>query len=138
MMLQLLGLFTVAVGLSQIRRLFGRPSLIAKVTAWFGRLASTFGPPRTISMHASAGGFAIVGGEARLIRGVGPDASLERRIAVLEENLNLLRDETDSRVQELRKGLVSIKERAARETQERETEDKKTAKKIGLVSRICG
>ncbi len=63
-----------------------------------------------------------------------PDASIERRLAVLEENLRALRDEMDAKVQDLRKRMASIKEQAERESREREVEDQKMAAKIEEVA----
>ena len=116
------------------RRLFGRPSLIAKIVGWFQRLAAAFTPAKPITVQASAGGVAIAGGEARLVRGVSPGAPVEQRLSVLEENVNLLRDEMDTKVHGLRRELAGVKESIQHESKERQVEDQKTARKIEEVA----
>src|SRR3989304_5155408 len=54
-MLPVLGLATVAIGLSQVRRVFGRPSLQQKILAWFRQVAAAFRRPKPITVEAKAG-----------------------------------------------------------------------------------
>lgn len=122
--LQVFGLGTVAGGLSRIRRDFDRPSLLEKVFAWLRQLGATFRRPTPIALEAHAGGFFTVSGEARLIHKAGPDSSLDRRVAILEENLNRLRDELDAKDQKIRNDLSTLtgtieEERRAREMEAR-------------------
>jgi hypothetical protein len=135
MMLQIFGLSTVAIGLSQMRRLFGRPSLSARIFAWFGRLVAAFTLRKPITGEGClVGGGSTLTGEGRVVRGVRAGAPLEERVSVLEDNLERLRDELDSRVQRLKQGLATVKENIDRETQERQVEDQKTARKIEEVA----
>lgn len=129
-MLQLLGLATVAIGLGKTRRLFRQPSLMARVLGWFARLTAAFTAPRSISAEAAAGGYAIVGAEAGLIHGAGPGASVEQRLSILEENVNRLRDELDTKVQGLRQELAGVKETVQRESWERKAEYRETRRMI--------
>jgi len=132
--LQILGLSTVALGLRQVRRMFNRPSVSAAMLGWLRRLAATFTGPKPISLQASFGAFATMTGEARLIRGVRPGATLDERVSILEENLKLLRDELDSRLQGVRRELGTVKESIERESQERRVAGEKTARKIEEVA----
>ncbi len=134
MILQFLGLVTVAIGLSQMRRLFGRPSLIARVFGWLERLAAAFGRPKSYTLEASAGSYVVVGEEARLVRGVGPGASVEQRLSILEENVSHLRDEVDTKVQGLRQEVATVKESIQRESQERQAGDQELRRTIEEVA----
>jgi bifunctional DNA-binding transcriptional regulator/antitoxin component of YhaV-PrlF toxin-antitoxin module len=133
-MLQVLGLATVAWGLSEMRRLFHRPSLRARIFGWFRRLAAAFRAPKLISGQASVAGRATVSAEARVVLGVRPGAPLEERVKVLEENLNRLRDEQDTKVQEIRRELSTVREDMQRESQERQAADEKTVRQIEEVA----
>jgi len=132
--LQILGLSMVAIGVKKMRRMFDRPSLGAGILTWLRRLAASFTGPKPISLQASAGAFAMTGGDVRLIRGVRPGATLDERVSILEENLKLLRDELDTRLQGVRQELGTVKESIERESQERRVADEKTARKIEEVA----
>jgi hypothetical protein len=73
-------------------------------------------------------------GEARVIRGVGPGATLDERVSTLEKNLTLLRDELDTKLQGLRRELGTVKESIEHESQERRAADEKTGRKIEEVA----
>jgi hypothetical protein len=88
--LEVLGIATVAVGLREVRKRFGRPSFRQEVLAWFQQIAAVFGPPKAYGLRAEVGGIAITGGKARLVHRAGPGASLESRVAILEEGLERL------------------------------------------------
>jgi len=132
--LQILGLSTVALGLRQMRRMFDRPSVGAAILRWLRRFAAAFTGPKSISAQASLVGVATMTGELRVIRGVGPGATLDQRVSILEENLKLLRDELDTRLQGVRQELGTVKESIERERQERRVADEKTARKIEEVA----
>lgn len=78
-LLEMFGLATVAFGLSEVRRSFGRPSIRQKLLAWFRQVASAFRPPKPITAQAGAVGMAMVAGKARAIISAGPDSPLDRR-----------------------------------------------------------
>jgi hypothetical protein len=130
LILELLGLMTVVVGLSETRRLFGRAPLSARVMDRFRRLVGSFKRAEPIDLEASAGGMANAGGELSLIHSAGPDSSLERRLSILEEEVNRLRKEFGTKVDKLRQELIRVEATIDRERQERHDEDLKTAKKL--------
>lgn len=129
-MLQIFGLGTVAIGLSQVRRSFGRPSLVEKVVAWLRQLAAAFLPPKPITLQAHIRGVATASGEARAIVRAGPGASLDRRVTILEENLNQLRDEIDARENKVRTELSTVKAAVEQEQRARETEARQLSKQM--------
>lgn len=133
-MLQIFGLATVAIGLSEMRRLFNRPSLGARIFGWFGRFAAAFKAPKLISVGAFGAGGATVSGEARVVLALGPGASLEERVKVLEENLNRLREELDAKLQEIRRELSTVREGMQRESHERQAADEKRDRQIEEVA----
>jgi len=124
-LLEMFGLATVALGLSEVRRSFGQPSIWQKLLAWARQVASAFRPPHPITLQAGAVGMAIVAGKARAIVGAGPDSSLDRRVAILEENLNRLRDEVDGIESEIKKEAGAVKDALIRERQARDNELRK-------------
>jgi hypothetical protein len=130
MMLQIFGLGTVAIGLSQVRRSFGRPSLVEKVVAWFRQLVAAFLPPKPITGQANAGGVVTVAGEARVVVRAGPDASLDRRVTILEENLDRLRDEIDAKESKVRTELSTVKAAVEQEQRARETEARRLSSQM--------
>lgn len=129
-MLQVFGLGTVAVGLSQVRRSFGRPSLLEKIVAWFRQLATAFLLPKPITVQANAAGLAMVAGEASVVVIAGPGASLDRRVALLEENLNRLRDEVDAKENKIRKELSTVRGAVEQEQRAREREGHQISSKM--------
>lgn len=133
--LQLLGLVTVAIGLSQMRQLFGRPSVSAAVVGWFGRLANAFTVPEPITGEGFlAAGHATLTGKGRVVHGIKPGAPLEERVSVLEKNLDLLRDELDAEVDRLQRKLTAVEASIDREKQVRQEEDAKTVRRIEEVA----
>lgn len=122
--LQIFGLGTVAAGLSKIRRYFCRPSLIDGVLAWLQQIRATFRRPPPVTFEAHAEGFTAVSGEAGLIHKAGPGSSLDRRVTILEENLNRLHDQLSAKEEKTRNDLSTLRgaiddERRARETEAR-------------------
>lgn len=134
MFLQVFGLCTVAVGLSKMRRLFRQPSLGTRVRDWCRQLVSVFTPPRPVSIQASAASAATMTGEVRAIIRAGPGTPLEHRVSLLEQNLDRLRDELDSKAQKLGREIDQTKQSVQHESQERRVENEKMARKIEEVA----
>lgn len=130
MVLQIMGLATVAIGLSQVRQLFGRPSLLWKVLTWFRRIAAAFCRPKPTVVQANTGTIAIRSGRARVMVRASPEDSLDRRVALLEENLYRLQDEVDAKEKEFKKELGTVRDALGQEQRSRETEDRKVSAKL--------
>jgi len=90
---QLLGILTVVSGLRDKRRLFNRPSLVESIRLWIHRRPRWGAKQQTISVAGT--GSIQISGSARVSvwRGVPADASVEARLAALEENLATLKTE---------------------------------------------
>jgi hypothetical protein len=132
MLLQLLGVGTVAVGLSQTRRLFGRASAVQRVGSWLSRLWSVVAPSRSATVHAvaAAAGAVALTGSARARVGAGPDTPLDRRVAILEENHNLLQQRVDQQEIETGKRVQAVRTEIQAERRAREAEHRLTAGKL--------
>jgi hypothetical protein len=135
--LQILGLATVASGLSEMRRYFGRPSLREKFCGWLKQIAAVFKRPQTATYDdgLSLGGTTYGGsGSERFIYSAGPEASLEERISVLEKNLDRLRDEFEGEVKPLRQDVGGLRRDIKSEIQARRAEHQEMEKKIEQVA----
>jgi len=101
LVLELLGILVVARGLSESRKLFGRPSLYQSFLRWTER-RPRFGAPKYV-LNAEGSCFAVNGSDSAMARGfVGTSAhTLEERIVLLERRLNL----ADTQIQEGRRKL---------------------------------
>ncbi len=134
-MLQLLGLLAVAYGLHQMRRRFGRPTLVAIIRDWVARLARAFRRPEPVTLRGSAiASAATVSAELRVRRGVPPGASIEQRVAALQENFDLLQSELDSKLLEVKKRLAELDQSVRQEERERSIGDSKTLKQLEEVA----
>jgi hypothetical protein len=99
LVLQLLGVLTVAWGISETRAMFGRPSILSKVKAWLSEA------PFLKSQHGSGTARASVGGltvKARgyATHGAGENPTIESRLLALEENLGIVHQRITGLAQE--------------------------------------
>ena len=86
--MELLGLVAVAVGLSKLRREFGRPSLFDSVGRWFRDLPAIFRKQHPRIITGAGGISASVGfGSASLTVKAGPGSPIERRVELLEKEI---------------------------------------------------
>jgi len=123
-LLQVFGVINVAIGLRETGRLFpGRPSTVHGVRDWLGQVVAAFRPPQPIAAQAQAGGMAFTGGKARMRRGVGADASVDHRLAVLEANLNALQEEMDAELRDLATKINRVRTDLGAERDERKKAD---------------
>lgn len=131
MVLQLMGLATVAVGLSQTRRLFGCPSSAAKAMSWVRRLGAVFGRSNAITGQAYvSSGEVRMSGSARVRIGATPDAPMERRVEVLEQNYALFQAEFDASVAQAANALQGLRSALGPESSARQAEANATAAKL--------
>ncbi len=111
LVLQLLGLGTVAFGISNTRRLFHQPSLLKRGREFLGRLAAAFRAPTIVEASGVAAGRSYVTGVARATLGAHPNATLEERVAHLEQGLEDLRKDTHEDLKRVRDGLLATTNR---------------------------
>lgn len=90
--LQLLGITTVAWGISETRALFGHPSVSSKVKAWFSRFPFLSREPIVGSMNATLSFDFICNARGYTMHGPGIPPTIESRVDALEKNLILIQD----------------------------------------------
>ena len=100
LLLQLLGIATVLHGISNTRKLFGHPSLLATALSWLRAFPKLHPPPITI-IGAGVLEDATAFGRATVRQQAGPNAGLEHRVRVLEENFKSM----DGRATELQQQI---------------------------------
>ena len=132
MFLQISGLFTVAFGIKKMRKLFRLPT---KVGDWFQNLKSVFKKSgQDVTLRVQDGIVTIDGGEVRPHISAPVGASLERRIEILEENLNRLREELDQRAQRFQDKLTFVERQILEEGDQRQAADKAISLQIEEVA----
>jgi hypothetical protein len=134
-LLQLFGVGTVALGIRQTRRQFGRPGVLAHALEW----ARSFPPVKTSESRGSVA--TTLSGFHAAARGYGwrnapAGASAEDRLVVVEENLSGLLKRFDATEKELRDAMSAQKaeletEKAARAEADREISGRLEAAETG-------
>ena len=110
--LQLLGVMTVAWGISQTRQLFGHPSFVGRLAKWISRFPLRKRNTTIFGSGVSSVSIATMG-RAHITHPVGTSPSLEQLATALSENVRLINDrvsaiesevdkERDTRAAELR------------------------------------
>jgi hypothetical protein len=101
MVLQWLGIGTVAHGVHQTRKLFGRPSLVDSLRQWFSRFPR-WRRPVTVEIGAGALGLGGLSARLHVWSNVDPAAPVEVQLNALKQNaermnerLNQMQDEVD-------------------------------------------
>jgi hypothetical protein len=90
--LELLGIYTVAIGLKGKRELFNKPGFIEHIKSWWNQRPKWNSVTHVINLSAASFGFS--GGSAKISIWHGAqDATVESRLESVEKNLLLIRDE---------------------------------------------
>ena len=93
LVLQLLGVATVVAVLRDKRRVFDRPSLLSHVKSWIAARPHFRQKPLVIAVTGVASGFAVGSASASSWRGCAANSPMDERVAVLESNVESLRNE---------------------------------------------
>lgn len=122
--LQILGIGTVAWGISETRSLYGRKPLFAVARGWVERF-----PLKSRNIVVGAVGIASAAALGRA-RGYGthgtpPNPTVNDRLDVLEKNIEALHDRIGATQKELDDELSKLKSSVSDEAQQREQEDQK-------------
>ena len=135
LILQLMGVFTVGLGLEQTRRLFGVPSLPRSASDWL-RSVPIPRKPRVVNLSAHSAGSTTMFGRLSLRQRAREGASVEERVRVLEQNSAALEgrvDELESqhdRAERDRQAAIGV-ERSERERQIGDLARKLEATEVG-------
>jgi len=129
--LQELGLVTVAIGFTHRWKLFKQPSVLENTRVWFGQLAAAFiSRKKPLTTQPMASNLNMAADIARVVI-TEPNASLDRRVTLLEEQLNGLRDETKKAENAIRSEFIATIEQ---EQRKRETEGAEISRQIKKVA----
>lgn len=121
LVLQLLGVLTIAWGISETRAMFGRPSIGSNIRAWLK--AAPFLRPNhgSATIRVSASG-ATVKARGHATHGAGANPTIESRLHALEKNLEVVHQRITGLAQEydheLRHLANSLREEQASRTQQ--------------------
>lgn len=129
MALQLMGVILVAVGLRDTRQAFDDlPTTLGAIKAWWaGR--PRFGPQHHV-LHAEGASFGTSTVAARARVSAGPDSPLERRVAILEQEVTNLFDELGTLNAEMKKKTDELSDSLKAEGSERAKADEKTKNQL--------
>lgn len=118
--MELLGLIAVAVGLSKLRRQFGRPSLADSVGAWFRELPSVFKKQDTRIITGTANLSVKVHGSMTATVRPGPNSTIDRRVELLEKAVEQLRDDQRRQFDQHERTLAKLTTDLTTEQRDRE------------------
>lgn len=126
--LELLGICTVAVGLGETRKLFGRPTLVDVGLSWFKRFPKFKG--QDYVLNAAAGAYSLGGASvsAFATSNPAPGTPLEKRVSILEESINRAQLQIDQAHRKLEEETRSRSTAIDSERRDREAADQKVQK----------
>ena len=130
--LELCGLFTVAWGLRETRRQFGRPGIGFLVRAWWSRRPRLGGKVVTASATASLGAMSAAG-RAYGWRNVTANATVEERVSALEANVKDVNDRVNTALRELDQEVRTRGEAVKTERSERQHAIQQVERKMEAV-----
>ena len=129
LVLQILGIGTVAWGISETRALYGHKPFYAIFVSWTMRFPLL---GRTIHLKGAmlSGSATISGGRAHGTVGVAPGATLEQRVDALEKNLPLIHARITAAEQDIDKKVQIVADKVSAEEAMRKSEDETLAKRL--------
>jgi hypothetical protein len=131
--LQAFGLLTVAVGIRQLRRMFGKPSMYKNVYNWFQLVVSAF--RKTASVHITGTGCFVAAGDALVASGsISSEMTLEMRVDILEKALNDLREQHAKCIKDLDDNLSRVESLIRDESNKRQLGDTDISKMLEEVA----
>ena len=133
LVLQILGIATVAWGIKETRELFGQPSLLEAGAMWLKSFPPFGGRVISGSGHAVLGSIAS-GRSGYSLAPIDPNSSIDERLAAIEINLNFIHQRITHTQSNLEQKATAISETIKTETAIREQEIEKTHSKIEAAS----
>lgn len=128
MALQLVGFGTVAWGLTQARKQFGKPTITGSFAQWLARRPK-FGPKHVILGAGFATMPSVISG-GRLRTGPRPDASLEERFVMLQRQYEALFDEVGALDTRLAQSKEELSKRIDDEAAARQEADSRNLRQL--------
>jgi DNA-binding FrmR family transcriptional regulator len=108
--LQFCGLLLVARGIAETRQLFGKPTLLERIKAWWRALVAAIKPPKTVHPTIAMTGTAGLSASGTLV------------VAKVVQSLDARVEELERRVGELQGGLDALTRAVQQEAVERTAE----------------
>ena len=130
--LELFGLGTVAWGIRETRRQFGRSDILENFRAWWARRPK-LRQQVVAGAAAFAAGRASVSGTGYASHGTPLNPTLEDRVVALEANVRVANERVGQVQRELHKEVVARDEAFSSERRTREKEDTKIKQKLESV-----
>jgi len=129
LVLQTLGIATVAWGIRETRVLFGRPDIFSLAKKWFRRVPVYGGRVISDSINITLPSLEVHGRD-HVSSSASPNASVEERISVLEKNIQYLNQRIDNTQKEMDQSFGAQSNALKMERQERSTEDQLISAKL--------
>lgn len=132
LVLQVLGIATVAWGISETRAFFGHASVVAKTKSWLTRFPLL---RRNTVIAAGAVSLALLTSKARAhsTHNAGPNPTIEARIESLERNIVLIHDRIASAEKEMDEEFQKVSNALKNEEHARQSEDSEIHKKLEVT-----
>ncbi|WP_420457193.1 hypothetical protein [Rubrivirga sp.] len=124
-LLELLGVLNVAVGLSETRKLFGRPSVFSEAASWLKQLRGALKQPITGTINLSGAASSTSAASGRIIQGLREDAPVEERLKYLEDRYKELRSDFSDTSRRLNQSISAVRDQLSKERRERQEQTDK-------------
>lgn len=132
LLLQLLGITSAAIGIRDTRRMFGKPSFLAQVRAWFNAIPIPW--RRAAIISTSGSGTSSVSSKFMVQGWHGPGDTFESRLSAAEKNLQSLRNLMNRVKSEFDENVRDLSQRIRNESDTREEDDRQLHLKIEAAS----
>lgn len=133
LILQILGVVTVAIGLRDRRQTFQRPGLPRLFLQWFARFPRYAPKPHVISAQGIASAAAVGSAYAFGWHGVPDNATVEERLVVLQKNLDTVRQLALDAQKQAQVEAAKLDSKLEAERREREVSDRALCTKLESV-----
>jgi hypothetical protein len=129
LVLQVLGIGTVAWGIRETRVLFGRPDIFTLSREWIRRFPVYGGRVVTGSGNTTAPA-ATMQGRGYVSAVAGPNATVEARLEAFERNMKYMNDRTDAIQAEMEQNARAQRQALVQEQQTRAKKDQELSAKL--------
>ena len=134
LVLQLLGLATVAFGLRQTRKLFGRPSMRKTAALWLRNLRASFVRPTHQVITPGTAHMAFVANPAGVSVGRNPARTLEQKVAALEEEMDAVKQKLAKYRETLKESIDDLADQLQTESVQRHYGDSEIKEKLETMA----
>jgi hypothetical protein len=132
--LQVVGLLTVAIGISDLRRLFGLSPILKVITEWVLKVLRSFNQPVPVNgtiMSAQCAGTSSI---TAAMLSTSTKMTIKMRVAKLEKSLNELRELHDKGICDLQGNLSRVELLVQEEGNKRQSGDSEISSRLKSVA----